>query len=736
MRIVLLAAAVMLALSACTGQQDPLSTTASQKEVAVSSANPLLQASTLPFGAPEFDKFKDTDYQPAIEEGMKRHLAEIRTIADSDEAPTFANTIEALERSGELLTRASQVFYMLTSANTNDTLQAAETALAPKQAAHRDEIYLDPKLFERVEAVYEQRDALSLDPEQKRLVEEYFKQFVRAGARLSDADKAALRQLNQDESTLSTEFGNKLLAANTAGAVIVSDRERLAGLSEADIAAAAEAAKSRGKKGKWALSLQNTTQQPALTSLQDRELRIRLLEASLMRAERGDANDTRVGIQRLARLRAQQAELLGFPSYAAYRLDDQMAKTPEAAEKLLTDTVPAATAKARSELAKIQAVINQGRRSLLVPPRDAMARVQAVLSGEDGGFIATAADWNFYAEQVRKAEYDLDESQTRPYFELNRVLNDGVFFAANQLYGITLKERTDLPVYQADVRVFDVIDDDDKQLALFYLDPFKRDNKQGGAWMGNFIEQNGLTGEIPVIYNVTNITRPADGQPALLTWDEVTTLFHEFGHALHGMFSRTRYPSLAGTNVSRDFVEFPSQFNEHWAADPSVLANYAKHYQTGKAMPQELLDKVLKARTFNQGYATTEYLAAALLDMAWHRLPADAHMQDVNLFETETLERFHVDLEEVPPRYRTSYFSHIWKGGYAAGYYAYFWAEVLDHDAFRWFAENGGLTRENGQVFRDKILSIGNSRDLAVAFREFRGRDPDVEPLLEHRGLK
>jgi peptidyl-dipeptidase Dcp len=494
----------------------------------------------------------------------------------------------------------------------------------------------------------------------------------------------------------------------------VDDVAKLDGLDQATIAAAAEAAKADGKDGKWLLVLQNTTQQPVLASLKDRGLREQVMAASLERAQKGDANDTRTTIQRLAELRARKAQLLGFDNYAAYSIADQMAGTPEVALKLLTDTVPAATARARAELAKIQSVVD----------------------AQGGGFQAGAADWDFYAEQVRKAEFDLDAEAIKPYFELDRVLKDGVFFAAGQLYGITAKERTDLPVYHPDVRVFDIFDADGTQLALFYLDPFQRESKQGGAWMGNFVEQNGLTGDIPVIYNVENFTRPADGQPALLSWDDTTTLFHEFGHALHGIFSKTTYPSVAGTNVPRDFVEFPSQFNEHWALDPKVFANYARHYQTGEPMPQELVEKITRARTFNQGYATTEYLSAALLDMAWHTLPAGDAKKDVEAFEREALAKYKVDLAAVPPRYRTNYFSHIWGGGYAAGYYAYFGAEVLDHDAFQWFRENGGLTRENGQVFREKILSIGHSRDLAQAYREFRGQEPSVEPLLEHRGLK
>ncbi|MCR6702161.1 MAG: peptidyl-dipeptidase Dcp [Dokdonella sp.] len=717
-RSTVLAAAIALVLAGCSGQKAEAPPTpapeAAAPVTATETANPLLAASTLPFQAPPFDKIKDTDYEPAIEEGMKQHLAEVQAIADSTEPPTFANTVEAFERSGALLTRAGTIFSALTSANTNETLQKADEALSPKLAAHADEIYLNPKLFARFKAVYDARDGAGLDAEQKRLVEEYHNRFVRAGALLGDADKATLREINKEESTLSTAFTNKLLAATNAAAVVVDDRARLDGYAEADLAAAAEGAKARGQEGKWVIPLQNTTQQPALVSLKDRGLREQLLRASMERAEHGDANDTLSTIERQAQLRAQRAKLLGFPNYAAYSLADQMAKTPEAATKLLTDTVPAATAKARGEAAKMQQLID----------------------AQKGGFKLAAWDWDFYAEQVRKAEFDLDEAAIKPYFELDRVLRDGVFFAANQLYGITFKERKDIPVYHPDVRVFDVFDADGTQLALFYADYFKRDAKRGGAWMGNFVEQNGLTGAIPVIYNVCNYTKPAPGQPALLSFDEVTTTFHEFGHALHGIFSKTKYPSLAGTSVSRDFVEFPSQFNEHWASDPVVFANYAKHYQTGEPMPEDLVQKIRKARTFNQGYATTEYLAAALLDQAWHSLPADAGKQDAKSFETEALARYKVNLPEVPPRYRSPYFAHIWGGGYSAGYYAYFWAEVLDHDAFQWFRENGGLTRQNGQTFRDKILSRGNTVELATLYREFRGKDPSVEPLLEHRGLK
>jgi peptidyl-dipeptidase Dcp len=712
-----LAAALLVVLSACSAPapEAPKSTNepaAAAKEL--ERVNPLMTASTLPLQAPPFDKIQDSDYQPAIEEGMRQHLAEIRSIADNAEAPTFANTIEAMERSGELLTRAARIFFGLAQANTNDTLQKAQIELAPKMAEHSDAIHLDAKLFERVKAIYDARESSGLDAQQLFLVERTYREFVRAGAQLNADDQAKLRALNKEESTLSTEFQNKLLAASNAGAIVVDDVASLAGLSEDAIAAAADAAKERKLEGKWVLALQNTTQQPALGSLTNRDMRLKVLEASETRASKGDANDTRAVAQRLAQLRAERAKLLGFDNFAAYSLGDQMAKTPDAAIKFMSDMVPAATAKARGEAKKIQSIIDQ----------------------QKGGFQLSAADWDLYADQVRKAEFDLDEAAIKPYFELDRVLNDGVFYAANQLYGLTFKERKDIPVYHPDVRVFDVIDADGQQLALFYADFYARPSKGGGAWMDVFVEQSGLLGTKPVVYNVCNYTKPAPGKPALLSFDDVTTMFHEFGHALHGMFSNVTYPSIAGTNVPRDFVEFPSQFNEYWALEPKVFANYAKHVETGEPMPQALVDKIIKARAFNQGYATTEYLAAALLDQAWHTLPADAPIQDVEKFEADALKRFNVDVAEVPPRYRTPYFAHIWGGGYSAGYYAYLWAEVLDHDAYQWFAENGGMTRENGQIFREKILSRGGSEDLGAMYKAFRGQDPSVEPLLKHRGLK
>ncbi len=675
--------------------------------------NPFFEASTLPFQAPPFDSIRDADYKPAIEEGMKRQLAQVDSIAEQQAAPTFDNTLVAMERSGALLTRVMNVFNAITSANTDDTLQAVLTEEAPKLAAHSDAIYLNAKLFQRIKSLYDRRDSLGLDPEQKRLAWYYYDRFVRSGALLSDSDKAKLRSLNQEESKLSTEFQNRLLAGTKAGAVVVDDSTELAGLGTADVAAAAHAAERRGLEGKWVLPLQNTTQQPEQAYLKDRTLRKRIFEASTMRTEHGDSNDTRGVIQRLAQERAARAKLLGYPTYAAYELADEMAKTPKAAIGLLTQLVPPAVRRAHVEAADMQKLIDR----------------------EHGGFKLQAWDWQYYAEQVRKAKYDLDESQIRPYFELDHVLQDGVFYAANKLYGLTFKERHDIPVYNPDVRVFEVFDADSTPLALFYCDYFKRDNKEGGAWMDRFVGQSHLLGTKPVVFNVANFTKPAPGQPALLSFDDVTTMFHEFGHALNGMFSNVEYPSLAGTNTSRDFVEFPSQFNEHWALDPEVFAHYARHYQTGAPMPAELVAKIRKARTFNQGFATTEYLEAALLDMAWHTLGADAPLQNVDSLEAQSLRKDGFDIPQVPPRYRTSYFAHIWDGGYAAGYYAYMWAEVLDDDAFAWFQEHGGLTRANGQRFRDMILSRGRTEDEAAMFRAFRGSDPSIEPLLENRGL-
>ncbi|MGE5277463.1 MAG: M3 family metallopeptidase [Acidobacteriota bacterium] len=674
--------------------------------------NPFFTASALPFQAPPFDRIRDGDYAPAIEEGMKRQLAEVEKIADNPDAPTFANTIEAMERSGELLTRVTKVFFNLAQSNTDDAMQKIRAEEAPKLAAHQDAIFMNPKLFARVTSLYDRREALGLDAEARYLLERYEKNFVRAGAQLSDADKAALRALNQEDAKLSAEFAERLLADTNASAVVVEDKGELTGLSAGDLASAAAAARDRGLSGKWVLTLQNTTQQPVLASLASRSLRRRILEASMRRGDHGGPNDTRAIVTRLAALRAQKAKLLGFASYAAFALDDQMAKTPQSAEKLLTDLVPAATARAREDA----------------------ARLQKAIDAEKGRFTLTAADWELYGEKLRSAEYGLDESRARQYFELERVLRDGAFFAANKLYGITFKERKDLPVYHPDVRVFEVFEADGTPLALYYGDFFLRPSKSGGAWQDSFVDQSRLIGTRPVVVNVTNFTPPAPGQPALLSFTDVKSLFHEFGHALHAMFSDVGYPTLS--NVPRDFAEFPSQFNEHWALEPAVFASYARHFQTGEPMPAEMAARIRKARNFDQGYLTTEYLAAALLDLAWHSLPADAPAQDVHVLEPEALKRFHVDLPQVPPRYRTTYFSHIWDGGYAAAYYAYLWSELIDDDAYEWFREHGGMTRANGQRFRDMILSRGGREDVAAMYRAFRGRDPSIEPLLEDRGLK
>jgi peptidyl-dipeptidase Dcp len=674
--------------------------------------NPFLSKSTLLYEAPPFDHIKDSDYEPAILEGMKAQLADVDLIAKDPNPATVDNTIVPLERSGALLTRVTKVFFGVSKSNKNDALEKIQSEVAPKLAAHMDAIFMDPRLFARVNALYDKR--ASLDPESKYIVLRYHLNFVRAGAALSEQDKTELRALNKEESSLSTEFENKLLAAMKGGALVASSADELAGFSEADVAAAAEDAKTRGLAGKWVVTLQNTTQQPAQVTLSSRATRERLFHASTDRAEHDDANDTRAICQRLAQLRARKAKLLGYPTYAAYVLDDQMAKTPDAALKLLNDMVPAAVAKAKGEAKKMQDLVTR----------------------QKGAFKLAPWDWQYYAEQVRKADYALDDAQLMPYFEINRVLQDGVFFAANKLYGLTFKERHDIPVYQPDVRVFEVFDEGGKSFGLFYADYWKRDNKAGGAWMDSFVDQSGLLGQHPVVFNVCNFTKPAPGQPALIRFEDVTTMFHEFGHALHGLLSNVKYPLIAGTSVPRDFVEFPSQFNENWATEPTVFASFAKHYQTSTPMPAELVEKVKKARKFNQGFATTEYLAAALLDLAWHTLPEAAPKEDVDKFEAESLARFKVDYPLVPPRYRTSYFAHIWDTGYAAGYYAYLWSEVLDHDAFRWFEEHGGMTRANGQRFRDMILSRGNTQEMSALYKAFRGKDPSVQPLLEFRGLK
>jgi peptidyl-dipeptidase Dcp len=689
-----------------------ISTPASTGDAAFGPSNPFYAPSTLPFQAPPFDKIKDEDYQPAIEAGMAQELAEIEAIANNSAPPTFENTIVAMEKTGRLLQRALTTFGGVSGANTNPVLQKVRAEEAAKLAAHQDAIVLNTKLFARVAAIYKQRETLKLDAESQRLLQVDYDNFVRSGANLSDADKTELKKLNGDIATLSESFSTKLLAATKSAAFVTTDKSALDGLSDSQIAAAAQTAQSRNQQG-YVLPLQNTTQQPQLGSLRVRATRQAFFEKSWNRAEQGDANDTREVISHLAQLRARRAQLLGYPNHAAWKLGDQMAKTPEAALKFMGALVPGATARATAEGKDIQDVIDT----------------------QKGGFKLEPWDWDFYAEQVRKAKYDLNDAEVKPYFELYNVLENGVFYAAHQLYGISFKERKDIPVYQQDVRVFEVSDVDGKPLALFYCDYFKRDNKNGGAWMDSFVPQSKLLGTLPVVFNVANLPKPAPGEPALISFTDVTTMFHEFGHALHGMFANTKYPSLSGTATARDFVEFPSQFNEHWALYPAVFNHYAKHYKTNEPMPAELVAKIRKAATFNQGYKLTELVAAAELDMQWHTLPASAALQQPDAFEKQSLEKMHLLLSAVPPRYRSTYFSHIWGGDYSAGYYAYLWAEMLDDDAYQWFEDHDGLTRANGDRFRQMVLSRGNTEDLAKMYASWRGKDPSVEPMLKNRGL-
>ncbi|WP_294220016.1 M3 family metallopeptidase [uncultured Chryseobacterium sp.] len=673
------------------------------------SSNPLMRKSSLQYEAPEFDKIKNEHFKPAFDFGLKQHDAEILQIANNPQAPTFENTIVALEKSGEVLKRAMIVFSNLTSANTNPTLQALDEEYAPVFAAHSDKMYLNENLYKRIKAISEN----GLDSESKKLLQYYKQNFEIAGANLSSADKEKLKQINQELASLSTQYSNKLLEARKQGGVFFNDAKELDGLSPDEIAAAASDAKNAGKPGQYLLALQNTTQQPLLQSLKNRATREKLFKASWMRAEKGDANDTRETIGKLANLRLKKAQVLGKTSFAAWKLQDQMAKTPEAATKLMNQIATPAVETARHEAKDIQDLIDQ----------------------QKGGFKVEPWDWNFYSEQVRKAKFDLDESQIKPYFEITTVLEKGVFFAAEKFYGLTFKKRTDLPVYHPDVVTYEVFDHDGKSLAIYYLDFYTRDSKNGGAWMSNFVEQSYLLGTKPVIVNCYNYQKPAPGKPSLISYDDVSTIFHEFGHSIHGMFASQKYPSLSGTNVPRDFVEFPSQINEHWALDPVVLKNYALHYETKQPIPQSLVDKIKKAATFNQGYMTTELVSAAELDMDWHTVTDEKQLIPVLDFEKQSLAKHGFTLATVPPRYHTPYFAHIWGGGYSAGYYAYLWSETLDNDAWEWISKNGGLTRENGDRFRKYILSVGNSVDLNQAFRDFTGHDPDIKPLLRNRGF-
>jgi peptidyl-dipeptidase Dcp len=674
--------------------------------------NPFYEASSLPFGVPRFDRIQNAHYAPAFDAGMMRQTEEMRAIADNPETPAFENTIVAMEKTGALLDRVGSAFGAIAGAYTNPTIEQLQQYLAPKLAAHEDAIFLDPRLFARVKAVYDARESLVLDAESARLLEIYYERFLHAGAELNEQDKTQLKELNAEESTLTNAFNRKLLAAMKAGGFVTTDVTALAGMSEAQIEGVAAVAKARGIEG-YAIPLQNTTQQPVLAQLSVRATRQALYQEAWTRTERGDENDTRATITRLAQLRAEKATLLGFQTYAAWKLHDQMARTSEAAIRFMDALAPGSRALADRERQDIQDVID----------------------ASGAGFEARAWDWSFYAEQVRKAKYDLDEAQLRPYFEIDRVLQDGVFYAATRLYGLTFEQRFDLPVYAPDVQVYEVLNPDGSHLAIFYCDWWKRDNKRGGAWMSSFVHQSKLLGTEPVIYNVCNFAKPAEGQPGLISYDDVRTIFHEFGHALHGMFSAVKYPSLSGTSVSRDFVEFPSQFNEHWMTHPEVFANFAKHYETGAAMPAELTAKLMRSETFNQGYSLTEVLAAAELDMEWHTLGADALVEDTDAFERGALERKGLLVEAVPPRYRSTYFAHVFGGGYAAGYYAYLWAELLDAAGYEWFEQHGGLTRENGDRLREMVLSRGNTEDTKAMYERWYGGEPEIGAMLRGRGL-
>jgi peptidyl-dipeptidase Dcp len=685
--------------------------------------NPLLTESSLPYHVPPFDKIKDEHFAPAIAAGMREQLKEVEAVANNSETPTFDNTIVALERTGRLLDRAERTFSNLNACNTNPTLQKIDKEMAPKLAAHHDEIFLNPKLFARVQQLYDNRDkfaaanpsvgGLGLDPESAYLLERYYKDFVRAGAKLSDTDKEKLKKSNGELATLQTQFEQSVLKDKNASSVVVERKEDLTGLSDNQMASVIAAAKEEHKEGKFVIQLQNTTGQPLLGSLQNRQLRERIMQTSLARNSHGGEFDTRNIVTRTAQLRAEKAKLLGYANWAAYQLEDQTAHDVPTVNKLLSDLAPPAVANAKREAADMQKIVDQ----------------------EKGGFEIASCDWPFYSEKVRKARYAFDESELRPYYELNHVILDGVFFAAGKLYGLTFKERHDIPVYQPDVRVFEVYDRDGKPLALFLADYYARPSKRGGAWMNAYVQQSDLFGTKPVVANHLNIPKPPPGEPTLLTHDEVRTAFHEFGHALHGMFSKVKYPRFSGTSVPRDFVEYPSQVNEMWATWPEVLKNYAKHYKTGEPIPQALLDKVIAAEKFNQGYKTTEYLSASLLDQAWHQLNPSGVPQDAVAFEAEALHKAGVDFPPVPSRYRSFYFSHAFAGGYSAGYYSYIWSEVLDADTVEWFKEHEGLKRENGDRFRAMLLSRGGSADALGLFKNFVGRDPYVEPLLRRRGL-
>ena len=676
--------------------------------------NPFYSESDLYMKFPPFDKIKNEHYLPAFEKGIKEHIIEIETIANNDQDPTFNNTIIAMETSGQLLDRVSTVFFSLTSAHTNDDMEKIRSEMAPKLSAHSDQILLNGPLFNRISQLNDQRYKLGLDSEGIRLIEKYYIDFVRSGAKLSSEEKEKLKSINGEIAVLQTNFSQNILKEVNALAVVVDSRDELDGLTDSAIEAAANEANSRGLDGKYVIALKNTSGQPSMSSLTNRDLREKIHKTSLSRGSRGGEFDNRENLSKVIKLRAQRAQLMGYSNHAAYRLESQTAQTPKAVNERLSSLAPKALSNAKKEAADLQKMID----------------------AEGGGFQLASWDWDYYTEKVRADRYSFDTSQLKPYFEMDNVLQNGVFFAANQLFGISFKERFDFPVYQDDVRVFEVFNEDGSPLALFIYDGYARSSKSGGAWMNAYVSQSKLKGNLPVVGNHQNVVKPSEGEPTLLSFDEVITMFHEFGHALHGMFSNVNYPYFSGTSVPRDFVEYPSQVNEMWAVWPSVLKNYAVHYKTNEAMPKELLDKVLATQKFNQGFSTTEYLASSILDQSLHQLTPEQVPEagDLITFEANALKTAGIAFEAVPPRYRSTYFSHI-IGGYSAGYYSYIWSEVLDADTVEWFKENGGLKRENGEHFRKTLLSRGGSQDALTIFKDFRGAEPNIQPLLERKGL-
>ena len=676
--------------------------------------NPFYSESDLYMKFPPFDKIKNEHYLPAFEKGIKEHIIEIGTIANNDQDPTFNNTIIAMETSGQLLDRVSTVFFSLTSAHTNDDMEKIRSEMAPKLSAHSDQILLNGPLFNRISQLYDQRYKLGLDSEGIRLIEKYYIDFVRSGAKLSSEEKEKLKSINGEIAVLQTNFSQNILKEVNALAVVVDSRDELDGLTDSAIEAAANEANSRGLDGKYVIALKNTSGQPSMSSLTNRDLREKIHKTSLSRGSRGGEFDNRENLSKVIKLRAQRAQLMGYSNHAAYRLESQTAQTPKAVNERLSSLAPKALSNAKKEAADLQKMID----------------------AEGGGFQLASWDWDYYTEKVRADRYSFDTSQLKPYFEMDNVLQNGVFFAANQLFGISFKERFDFPVYQDDVRVFEVFNEDGSTLALFIYDGYARSSKSGGAWMNAYVSQSKLKGNLPVVANHQNVVKPSEGEPTLLSFDEVITMFHEFGHALHGMFSNVNYPYFSGTSVPRDFVEYPSQVNEMWAVWPSVLKNYAVHYKTNEAMPKALLDKVLATQKFNQGFSTTEYLASSILDQSLHQLSPEQvpEADDLITFEADALKTAGIAFEAVPPRYRSTYFSHI-IGGYSAGYYSYIWSEVLDADTVEWFKENGGLKRENGEHFRKTLLSRGGSQDALTIFKDFRGAEPNIQPLLERKGL-